>query len=352
MVAQVWNITRQYSRQFGIVFVLMLLLAGGIVLKSCFVPAPAQEFGIGGAELPVDAVRILQDVPTPTDLPQGDWMPPPMPGPVSIRPEDHFWFSRPIASDHIFYPHPYYRYGNTYFGNMTVHSGIDLKAGTGTEVRAAGDGMVVWAGWGLYSGKEGNTSDPYGIAVVIKHDFGYKGQELYTLYAHNSQVLVVKDQHVQAGEIIALSGTTGRSTGPHVHFEVRVGRNSFYTSRNPELWLVPLTGHGTIAGRLLNRDGSYATNVKFTITRTSNQREFQMWSYSERVANRDNEYQENFVLSDLPEGTYLIRAKLNDGWHQAQVEVVQGRTTFVIMQEGGAEEVQPAQPRATNGPIP
>lgn len=87
------------------------------------------------------------------------------------------------------------------------HEGIDLQAAIGTPVYAAADGEVVYAG---------NKVRGYGNMVVLKH-----GDDLMTVYAHNSVLLVKVGQHVSSGQRIALSGQSGHATGPHVHFEVR-----------------------------------------------------------------------------------------------------------------------------------
>ncbi len=92
-------------------------------------------------------------------------------------------------------------------GQSKGHGGIDLGVPTGTSVRAALPGTVTVSQY----------SSSYGYYVMIDHGGG-----LSTLYAHNSKLLVSVGQTVSAGDIVSLSGSTGRSTGPHVHFEVRV----------------------------------------------------------------------------------------------------------------------------------
>jgi murein DD-endopeptidase MepM/ murein hydrolase activator NlpD len=94
------------------------------------------------------------------------------------------------------------------------HTGLDIGVGMGTPITAAADGVVVLAGTNVVGGKPVG----YGTYVVIAHGGG-----LYTLYGHLSQLAVSAGQHVQAGEEIGLSGSTGNSTGPHLHFEVRQG---------------------------------------------------------------------------------------------------------------------------------
>jgi murein DD-endopeptidase MepM/ murein hydrolase activator NlpD len=95
------------------------------------------------------------------------------------------------------------------------HAGVDLRVKVGDSIRSAFDGKIRITKMG--KGKKG-----YGYFVVIRHDNG-----LETLYGHLSRILVKPDQKVKAGEIIALGGNTGRSTGPHLHFEMRFLGNAF-----------------------------------------------------------------------------------------------------------------------------
>lgn len=85
------------------------------------------------------------------------------------------------------------------------HTGIDIGAPSGTPIVAARAGRVLSAGW----------DGGYGKQVTLVHDDGSR-----TIYAHASDILVSKDQYVQQGEVIAYVGSTGRSTGPHLHFEI------------------------------------------------------------------------------------------------------------------------------------
>ncbi|SFE02020.1 Transglycosylase SLT domain-containing protein [Thermoanaerobacter thermohydrosulfuricus] len=103
-------------------------------------------------------------------------------------------------------------------GSMEFHPGIDFGLPSGTPVKAAADGVVVLAG--EYGG--------YGKAVVIRHANG-----LSTVYGHLSEIKVKEGEEVNQGKIIGLSGSTGRSTGPHLHFEIRKGGQSV----NPLLYL-------------------------------------------------------------------------------------------------------------------
>ena len=96
-------------------------------------------------------------------------------------------------------------------GTWRNHNGIDIAVPEGTPVRSVAGGTVLYAG--LRSG--------YGWAVLIEHDNG-----MITLYAHNSKITVDVGQGIKKGDVVALAGSTGRSTGPHVHFEAwQTGNN-------------------------------------------------------------------------------------------------------------------------------
>ncbi len=90
--------------------------------------------------------------------------------------------------------------------NEELHPGIDLAVPEGSDVRAAGGGTIEAAG----------NDSSYGLFVLIRHPAGYE-----TMYGHLSRVLVSRGDDVKAGQVIALSGNTGRSTAPHLHFEIR-----------------------------------------------------------------------------------------------------------------------------------
>lgn len=126
--------------------------------------------------------------------------------------------SLPGATDGIFLPpvpdpliaSPYGPRLHPIFGTVRMHNGLDIDAAMGQPVRASGAGVVVIA----------SVQGGYGNAVVIDH-----GNGLGTLYGHNSSFVVEVGDRVEMGDIIALAGSTGWSTGPHVHWEVRVFGN-------------------------------------------------------------------------------------------------------------------------------
>ncbi len=88
-----------------------------------------------------------------------------------------------------------------------MHEGLDIAANLGTPVVATADGVVSRVGY----------SRSYGKMVVIDHGYGYR-----TIFGHNSKLLVKAGQRIKRGDRVALVGNTGQSTGPHVHYELRM----------------------------------------------------------------------------------------------------------------------------------
>lgn len=254
------------------------------------------------------------------------WRPPLYPTPWAPTPFDHFYFASPIAANEINTPVADYRYGGIFFEDV-VHTGVDIPAPKSTPVLAAGAGTVIWAGYGVYRGGVDPT-DPYGLAVTIRHDFGYQNQILYTIYGHLDQIDVAEGQHVEAGERLGLVGETGTVTGPHLHFEVRVGENSFFSTRNPELWLVPPIGWGVIAGRVMNTGGLPLSNQMVIITDVQTEQNWFAWSYGKTSVNSDAYYQENLVVGDMPAGTYLLRIAFGGIYFSAKLEVQPGMVNY------------------------
>lgn len=120
----------------------------------------------------------------------------------------------PYVGGEFTWPCPASRYISSSFGNRLhptlnvwkFHTGIDIGCSAGKNIVAAASGKVIMSQW--YGG--------YGNCVMIDHGGG-----IVTLYGHASKLLVSKGQVVKQGQVIALVGSTGRSTGPHLHFEVR-----------------------------------------------------------------------------------------------------------------------------------
>jgi murein DD-endopeptidase MepM/ murein hydrolase activator NlpD len=114
-------------------------------------------------------------------------------------------------------------------GEGAFHSGIDIGAPSGTKVVAAADGILFLAG----------PDSGYGTEVLIDHGYG-----ITTKYGHLSRTYAVVGQEVKRGQVIGAVGTTGRSTGPHLHYEVRI----YETAVNPAKYLSG--SHGAAEGPL------------------------------------------------------------------------------------------------------
>ncbi|MFZ6028771.1 MAG: peptidoglycan DD-metalloendopeptidase family protein [Chloroflexota bacterium] len=278
------------------------------------------------------------------------WRPPLYPVPWAPTPYDHFYFARPIAADKINWPTADYRYGGVFFQDV-VHTGIDISAAEGTPILAVGPGKIIWAGYGIYRGGN-DPSDPYGLAVVIRHDFGYGGENLYTVYGHLSEIDVRQGQHVETGEVIARSGQTGKTTGPHLHFEVRIGNNTYFTTRNPELWIAPPQGWGILVGRVMDSSKVPIDGQLFSLHNA----EEAMWtarSYGKKATNSDPYYRENFVIGDLPAGTYDLYTRYKGILHHTPVQIYPGMVTYFTF--SGYESFAitlPAEPGGSFTPEP
>jgi len=117
---------------------------------------------------------------------------------------------------------PYGRRDNPFSGQRTFHSGVDISATPGMPIRATADGVVSYSGWAQSSG----------YVVLIEHGCGFS-----TAYAHNRGNAVRVGQRVKRGEIVGYIGSTGKSTGPHVHYEVwergkRINPSTFLHERS------------------------------------------------------------------------------------------------------------------------
>lgn len=97
-------------------------------------------------------------------------------------------------------------------GALKMHEGMDFSGSVGTDIYATGDGVVVYANY---------SREGYGSIIIIDHGYGYS-----TRYAHLNKILVTEGQQVKRGEVIGLMGNTGRSKGPHLHYEVRKNKKA------------------------------------------------------------------------------------------------------------------------------
>jgi len=313
-----------------------------VVLEAIAQPQVYAEREVGITPSPAPFQFSL---PTPGAEPISAWRPPLYPIPWAMSTYDHFYFARPIAADQINWPIADYRYGGIFFKNV-VHTGVDIDAEDGAPIMAASPGTVVWAGWGLFTETPGNEKDPYGLAVVIRHDFGYNNQKLYTVYAHMSKIIGVVGQHVETGDLIGLVGATGATTGPHVHFEVRLSSNSFHHTLNPELWIAPPQGWGVLVGRLMDTKGDPISHMEVRLIPEEFKKIYVVKTYGSGGAiNPDPYYNENLVLGDLPAGIYKVSISFDKKEKQTWVEIFPGQVTyFTFKGDNGFDSERPPAP--------
>lgn len=133
------------------------------------------------------------------------------------------------------YPIPSQTKITTHFNGYPGHSGCDFSCQTGSRVVAAESGTVIIS---TDLRDDNGKYKSYGRYIVIAHDKKTASDDMvYTLYAHNSTREVSAGQHVTKGQLIAYSGSTGNSTGPHLHFEVRTPGSSYSNCVNPANYL-------------------------------------------------------------------------------------------------------------------
>lgn len=326
------------------------IVAGGRTVStpvSNVVPTPA-----GAGIRPQEAEQLW--VPDAGLAPPEGWRPPPYDVPLSFHYDDHYWLARPLPSGSRNYDLEWYPFGNNVQladrPAYRIHRGQDYPNETGTPVLAAGSGTVVYAG-ALPSPRNGVNY--YGNTVIILHDWQWQGKDIYTLYAHTLELFVQEGDVVEQGQLVAGVGSSGEVSGPHLHFEVRVGGNSYGNTRNPSLWLAPYEGWGTLAGRFVDKNSRMISSASLTLlplnvdTAVRKQRTYYPTVGSDEV------WRENFVIADLPAGRYRLTLDANDGAYiyEREIEIFPGQTSFEIISTN-FEFVPTATPLPTAMPEP
>ena len=169
--------------------------------------------------------------------------------------------------------------------------------------------------------------------MVIEHDSTWNGQPVYTLYGHLNEVMVEAGESVNARQVIGLSGATGVADGPHLHFEVRVGANSYESTRNPLLWLLPFDDRGTVAGRVTWPDGSLAAEVPISLHRVDapTAAYYATTTYAAGDINPDDVWEENFAIDDVVAGYYEASIRIGTEKVKTEFWVFPYRTNFIEM---------------------
>jgi len=243
----------------------------------------------------------------------------------------HFVFHRPIHSPDNTSVDRTYPYGSTQNETREPHHGVEFLNKFGTLVHAVGDGVVQFAGADderIYS----PWKDFYGNLVVIRH-----ADEMYTFYAHLSNIDVEVGDEVKAGDQIGEVGQSGVATGSHLHFEGRQGDDGtdYFSTQNPELWFRPnqdergdLLGAISFSIQDLNGKFQFAEfTARYYLDKNGPKiKSYYIVTYSKEMMRLE----ENAALGDLPPGYYYVVLKYNGRYYERWVEVESGRLTQVV----------------------
>jgi murein DD-endopeptidase MepM/ murein hydrolase activator NlpD len=204
-----------------------------------------------------------------------------------------------------------YLYAEPNISNRSLgHRGIDILVRYDT-VYSASDGMVDFIGYNPNDPVGGYEPNGGGNYIFIKSR--WEGSTIFLLYAHLTHPLVTADDSVYAGQPIAISGNTGYSTGPHLHFEIRMHTrdfNSFRSRRNPEMW-VGIQGMGAIYGNIPNAPNSTRVDITPNPKPRPPYTTFSWaltYNFSDFLIGNDDVYNENYAIGDVKPGTYTITA--------------------------------------------
>lgn len=221
----------------------------------------------------------------------------------------NFRLSRPVK-DNI-QANGSYLYGEPNISNPNyAHLGIDYAIRYDT-VYSASDGVVYFVGYNPNDTINGYEPGGAGNYIIVQSIWNNKN--LFLLYMHLQKPLVSQSQNVLRGQPLAISGNTGNSTGPHLHFELRLGSVSYSTPRsrrNPELWCA-INGMGAIYGKVPNASNSTRVDIypdpkprppytTFSYALTYN--------FNDPYIGSDDLYQENYAIGDVKPGIYTITA--------------------------------------------
>ena len=312
-----------------------------VIMPSTLTPIPTSTTSINEIETATAAASntlvntdetavtesvVSESTATETATPIPTFTPPALP---FTSEEEHYWLKRPIPEGGTVWTDKVYPYGSTKGGTLRPHHGVEFYVENGTQVIAAASGTVVVAGNDsvIAYGPETNF---YGNLVIIELDTLFEGQPVYNLYAHLSDIYVAEGQHVDAEQLIALSGASGVADGPHLHFEVRLGQNNYGTTFNPRLWLYPFPDYGTVAGRVIRSNGSLVEEAPISLNRIdADSRYLATTSYAGTTVNSDAQWGENFVLDDVPMGYYEVIVAVGKRKFKQEIYVFPYRTNFV-----------------------
>ncbi len=327
----------RYWLAFGF---LLMNAACGSVSKPVAVTATSLPTPLNTATILPTAAATNSPTPTPTLT----VAPPPAPfDPLECSIEGctlaaDFWLNRPIAVSSQQTAENSYLFGTTQNGKRITHSGVEFYNATGTEVLAAADGLVVFGG-----NDDNQPFAPwthfYGNLIILEHSSPAK-EVFYTIYAHLSEIDVQVGQDLKAGQVIGKVGMSGAAIGSHLHFEVRAGSLDYSATRNPFLYLKPLTASNgnplaVLAGQLMDSNGQYISSPQLVVEQTdlpenSPPRRYYMETYAPD-ASSDAVWQENFVLGDLQPGQYRISFVYDGKLIERFITLSAGKITYLSL---------------------
>jgi murein DD-endopeptidase MepM/ murein hydrolase activator NlpD len=248
-------------------------------------------------------------------------------------------------------------------GDLDVHHGQEFENPLGTPVYAVADGTIVTAGQDNVPlcGDDGtkvcgrdlspDAGGYYGKVIVLQLAQTYNGQKVFALYGHLSKIGVTKGDVVKRGDAIGEIGASGVALGPHVHFETRLGVNDYAHTRNPILWMTPLPGRGSLAGRVVDYRGNVLRGAIVNIVSADGDGgRFTTETYSRDkypAVNSDDEIGENFAMADLTPGEYVIRVQGQP--MSSRVTIEEGKLVFV---EINLPAPPPPTPTSVTSPTP
>lgn len=320
----------------------LLLLISGCMPEPAYTPTPTKTpdpaLELTVAAEAATAIPATSTPYPPTDIPTLTPTPTATPTLTSgeLATDEHYWLSRPIPPEGLrTYIDRTYPYGSTAEGKYRPHTGVEFFNPEGTPVAAAADGVVYAAGTDQET-VYGPHTGFYGNLIIVEHSgLSYGGQTVYTVYGHLSAIEVKAGDAVTDGQVIGRVGGTGIANGgSHLHFEVRLGDplDYFGATRNPDLWITPYPGYGTLAGRISGPDGKPIREASLTVQNTDRVFYIKTYAGDENVA--DVGLGENFTYGDVPAGTYNVAVvnEITGKVYREQVEIVEGHTTWVAFQ--------------------
>ena len=224
-----------------------------------------------------------------------------------------FRLKRPVPENIQIYGS--YLYGEERFWDANnAHRGVDIWVSYDT-VYSASNGIIAFVGYNPNDKTGGYEPNGFGNYLRIKSKWNEK--DIFIYYAHLTKPLKSNGENVIEGEPIAISGNTGNSTGPHLHFEIREGTylwNANCTRRNPELWFAK-ERMGAIYGRVPNA----SDNTRVDITPDPKPRPpyttfvwAETYKFADPTISGDDIYNENYAIGDVKPGTYTISALNGD----------------------------------------